>query len=241
MKAIGDLLRALRALEDPRFWRVAAKSVILTALSLAGSFWALGALLGVGGDYSFSLPWIGEVAFGGDVSGALWVLAALIGSAFLMAPIAAAFASLFADEVSAAVEARDYPGQPPAKPAPLAAQIRAAAGLFLAMIGWNLLALPCWIVMPPAAPFVYIAVNGWLLGREYLETIAMRRMSRADAVALRKAHAGQVWVMGGIMAASLALPLTSLFAPLLGAAAATHMFHRLSGRRAGGANTPPLR
>ena len=81
--------------------------------------------------------------------------------------------------------------------------------------------------MPPLAPFLLIAVNGWLLGREYVEMVALRRMDRTAARAFRKAHRLRVFGVGAAMAALMAVPLANLFAPLLGAAAATHLFHRV--------------
>lgn len=230
MSVLGDILRALAALGDPGFWRVAIKSVGFTALMLLGALWGAGALLGVGADLSFSLPWIGPVSLDGGYGTALWVLFGVVISGLLMAPVTAVFANLFADEVADAVERRDYPLLPPANPAPMLQQLGASAWLLLAVIGWNLLALLIYLFLPPFAPFVFVAVNGWLLGREYVETIAMRRLPAREAVAFRKRHALQAWVLGGVMAASLALPLASLMTPLLGAAAATHLYHRLARR-----------
>lgn len=235
MGVLGDAARALQALRDPAFWAVAAKSVGLTLALLIGAFWGLGALFGVNDDFSFTLPLIGRIGVDGGVGTVLWGVFAIALSAFLMAPVAGAFAGIFADEVAAAVERRAYPALPPPRPAPFLSQLAASAGLFLAMAALNILALFIYLLAPPLAPAAFVAINGWLLGREYLETMAMRRMDRARARALRRTHALEAWALGALMAASFALPFASLLTPLLGAAAATHLLHRIEGRRPIGA------
>jgi uncharacterized protein involved in cysteine biosynthesis len=221
-----DAARALGELRDPRFWGVAAMSVALTAALLAGSFWGFGWLLGVGEGWRFSLPWIGEVGVGGGVGTALWSAFAVAASAFLMLPVAAAFIGVFLDRIVEAVEARSYPALPPAAPVPLGRQVRAAASLFGLMVVLNLAGLVVWVVLPPVAPFAFVALNGWLIGREYFETVALRRLDPAAARALRRRWRWSATGIGALVAAALALPLANLFAPLLGVAAMTHLFHR---------------
>jgi uncharacterized protein involved in cysteine biosynthesis len=223
---LRDAARALDALRDPAFWGVAAKSVALTAGLLIASFWGFGWLLGVGEDWSFTLPWIGAVSIGGGVGTVLWVLFALVASAFLMLPVAAAFIGVFLDAIVEAVERRAYPLLPPATPVPAAAQLRAAASLFAAMVALNLLGLALWAALPPVAPFAFILLNGWLIGREYFETVALRRMDATAARALRRRWRWSALGLGALVAAALALPLANLFAPLLGVAAMTHLVHR---------------
>jgi len=67
-----------------------------------------------------------------------------------------------------------------------------------------------------------------LLGREYFQMVAMRRLGRAGADALRKKHRLQIWLAGFLMAVPLSVPFVNLFIPVLGAATFTHMFHRLN-------------
>ncbi len=95
----------------------------------------------------------------------------------------------------------------------------------------NLVALVLYFFVGPFGPLLFWAVNGYLLGREYFETVATRRIGRQGAVALRRANAGTVWLAGALMAAPLSLPLVNLFVPVLGVATFTHIFHRLVGTR----------
>ena len=94
-------------------------------------------------------------------------------------------------------------------------------------MGVNLAGLIVYLLIAPAAPFVFWAVNGFLLGREYYQMVAMRRIGRAAATASRKRHFGKIWFAGILMAVPLSFPLINLFIPLLGVATFTHLFHRL--------------
>ena len=225
---LRDILRALGDLRSPAMWSVALKAVALTLTLLAGAFALAGWALGIGSDLSFTLPWIGEVGVGGGVTGALWALAALALSAFLMAPVAALFIGFLLDDVVDAVEARDYPALPRAPGVPILRQLGASLKLLGLMLVGNGAGLIMWLLAPPAAPFVFLGVNGWLIGREYFETVALRRMDAAAAKRLRRSHRLAAFGVGLGVALVMSVPLLGLIAPLLGVAAATHLYHRVA-------------
>ena len=81
--------------------------------------------------------------------------------------------------------------------------------------------------MPFLAPFIFWVANGYLLGREYFQVAAMRRMSRSDATRLFQRHCGAICFSGILIAIPLSIPLVGLFIPVLGAATFTHQFERL--------------
>ena len=224
-----DVVRAVADRRDPRLWGVALKAILLTlallGLAFGGGAWALG----VGSDLSFTLPWIGEVGVGGGATGALWVVAALVGSMVLTPPVAALFIGVMLDEVVDAVEARSYPGLAPARPVPWLRQIGAATNLLLMMLVANAFGLVVWLLFPPGAPFLFLLINGWLIGREYFELVAFRRLDARQAKALRRSRILSATAIGAAVAAALAVPLLNLIAPLIGVAAATHLFHRFAG------------
>ena len=223
---LGDLARALGELGHSTFWAIAAKSAGLTLALLAGAFWLAGWALGVGEGFAVDLPFLDPIQIGGGVGSALFGAAALVASAFLMLPVAALFIGVFLDEIVDAVERRSYAQLPPARPVPLATQLRASLGLLGAMIVFNGLGLIVYLVAAPLAPVAFIAINGWLLGREYFEMVALRRLSRDEAGALRRRWRLSVWGIGAAIAAALVVPVANLFAPLIGVAAAAHLFHR---------------
>lgn len=226
---LGDILRAIEGLRDPRFWGVAVRAVLFTLALLVAAFTLAGWGLGVGADWSLTLPWLGTVDVSGGWALGAFILVALVGSGVLMLPVSALFVGFMLESVVESVERRRYPRLPIAKGAPIAVQLRAAATLFAAMVVANAMALVVYLLAAPLAPFVFVLVNGWLIGREYLETVALRRLPLAEAKALRRRHATQATLLGAAVAAALPFPILNLFAPLLGVAAATHMFHRLRG------------
>jgi len=225
---LRDILRALGDLRSPAMWGVALKAVALTLALLAGAFALAGWALGIGGDLSLTLPWIGQVGVGGGVTGVLWALAALALSAFLMAPVAALFIGFLLDDVVDAVEARDYPALAPAPGVPMLRQMAASLNLLGLMLAANAFGLIVWLLAPPVAPLLFIALNGWLIGREYFETVALRRMDAASARRLRRAHRLAAFGLGVGVALVMSVPLLGLLAPLLGVAAATHLYHRVA-------------
>ncbi len=227
MGLIGDVALALGQIGDRRFLWVVLKAVALTVLLLAGLSWLAGWAASFLPTDLGDWPWVGQVML--PVSGleGLAVGAVLVASIFLMIPVAAVFVGFFLDDVAEAVEARHYAGLPPARPQGFLANLLNAGRFLLVVIGANLLALVLYLISGPAAPLVFYAVNGYLLGREYFELVAARHMPFAQAIALRKRHWLRAWAAGILMAIPLTIPIMNLIVPVLGVAAVTHQFHRL--------------
>lgn len=218
---------ALGQLGDPRFRRVLLKGIGGALALLIGFAYVLSILAGwLIGD-GISLPLIGEVQWLGDAFswGALIVVMVL--SIFLMVPVASAITSLFLDEVADAVEAVHYPHIPQQPRTPLGEGLRDTLSFLGVMVGVNLLALILYVIFAPIAIFIFWAVNGFLLGREYYTLAAMRRVGRKRAKELRRKHFLTIWAAGILMAMPLSIPLVNLVIPILGAATFTHLFQML--------------
>jgi uncharacterized protein involved in cysteine biosynthesis len=99
------------------------------------------------------------------------------------------------------------------------------------MVVLNILMLP-FLFLGPLFPFVFYAVNGYLLSREYFELVAFRRVGPAEARALRKAHQGALFVSGVVTAFLLTVPVVNLLAPIVAVAATVHLFQRWRGGQA---------
>ena len=56
------------------------------------------------------------------------------------------------------------------------------------------------IVLIPLIPFVFYALNGYLLGQDYFEFAALRRLEPAAGRALRRQHKSRVFVCGTVIA-----------------------------------------
>lgn len=226
MGLIGDLARALGQVFDRRFLGVLVRALLLTVALLAalsgGAVWLVGFL-----PEALDLPLLGEVATPVGALRALTLGAVVLLSAFLMFPVAAAFVGLFLDEIADAVEARHYPDLAEPRRTGLAEEIVAAVRFTLLVLGVNLLALVLYLPAGPFAPLVFWAVNGYLLGREYFELVAARRLGPEGVGKLRRRYRFRVWTAGALMAVPLSVPLLNLVVPLIGVASFTHLFHRL--------------
>jgi uncharacterized protein involved in cysteine biosynthesis len=227
---LNAFFSALGQMADPRFRSVLLKGIglalaVLFAIS-ALFVWGTGWLVGD----SLTLPWLGEVTWISNVLSWAMVPVMMVLSVFLMIPTASAMTSLFLEEVAQAVEDRHYPHLGPAMGSTLSEGLRDTLSFLGVMIVANLLALVLYLMFAPFAPFIFWALNGFLLGREYFTLAAMRRLGRAKAVQLRKKHLLSIWAAGILMAVPLSVPLVNLLIPVLGAATFTHIFHQLSAR-----------
>lgn len=230
MIILNSFFAALGQMGDPRFRKVLFLGVGLTLALLVGTtfgfVWLVQFLVGP----SVTLPWIGEVTWLGDAAGYSSVLLMMVLSVFLMVPVASAFTSMFLDEVAQAVEDRHYPHLPPVPGVAFAEGLKDSLSFLGVLIAANLVALILYVIFAPLAPFIFWALNGFLLGREYFTLAAMRRLGRDGARKLRSKHSITIWTAGILMAVPLSVPLINLLIPIIGAATFTHIYHQLGGR-----------
>jgi CysZ protein len=218
--------RSLAQFDDPRVRAVVWKSLAGALLSfaiLAVLFWYLGGWMASG-----LVHWVDWVAHAGTI------LLTLILVWFLFPVAVTALASFFLDEVAEAVEDRYYPGRPAPRSQSLVAQLLgtlrfAAVALFL-----NLVLVPIYLILlvfPPLYLVVFYAVNGYLLGREYFELVAYRRLDERTADAMRRAYRGRLTLAGMVIAVMLTIPVFNLVAPIAATAFALHLFEAMRQER----------
>lgn len=227
---LGAALKAFGQLPDPRFRRVLLLGVGLTVLLLFAAYAVVVTLIGWFVPDTLTLPWIGEIGWVDNLLSWATIPLMLVLSVVLMVPVASAFTGFFLEDVADAVEAEHYPDLSPAPKVPLGEALRDSAAFLGVIVLANLLALVLYLILAPLAPLIFVALNGYLLGREYFQLIAMRRLGREGARAARRRNAGTIWLAGAIMALPLTIPLLNLLVPILGAATFTHLFHRLQSR-----------
>ena len=224
---LSDFLKSIAQFDDPKFRRVLWRGMGLTiALLIAACL-----LVNFGINQLLSSAWaanlIGDQSWLGaliNIGGVLFTIALSI---WLMVPVTSAIIALFLDEVAQAVEARHYPHLPKQTATKLQDQILVGIRFFGILLLANIGALILSMILPLLAPFVFWATNGYLMGREYFQMAAMRRMPRAQAQELFQRHQGSIWTAGILMAIPMSIPLVGLFIPILGAATFTHQFERL--------------
>ncbi|MEI9990481.1 MAG: EI24 domain-containing protein [Rhizomicrobium sp.] len=146
----------------------------------------------------------------------------------LGAPVAALVGSLFLDRIAAKVDARFYPNDPKAPGAPWIGGTgeRLKLVVLAVLINGAALALDAEIPFVPEA--VALLANGWLLGREFFELAALRHLPRQQSDALRRRHAGKVYIGGLLIAVLTVIPGIDLIAPFFGAALMAHLFKRVT-------------
>jgi CysZ protein len=214
----APLARAVAQLDDPVFLRVTLWGVLLSAAVFAalaaGCAWGLAALAG---GHAW-LSWLG---------GALGGAGAVVLAVWLFVPVAIALATLFTDQVAAAVDHRFYPGLPPARGgAPLAEQAWDGLALGTQVLLLNALGLLLALGSAGLGLALGWLVAGWAIGRGLFVAVAMRRMSRDAA---RRLYAGQrlaVIVPGVLLALAASVPVLNLLVPVLGIAAMVHVLNR---------------
>jgi len=155
---------------------------------------------------------------------------------------AIAIMGVFADGVVEAVERKHYPqALATCTPPSWAVSLRLALGSVLRALFFNLLALPVYLVLLVTGIgtiVAVIAVNAPLLGRDLGEMVAIRHMDRTAMRAWRATTRGQRLLLGLVGSCLFMVPVLNLFAPIIGAAMATHMFHK--GRAKTAANVEPV-
>lgn len=227
MTLFNDFAKAVAQLVDPKFMWVLIKAVGLSAILVGGAYFGLIWLAVTFLPGSITLPWFGSVPIG-DWFSAVAFTGALLMGAFLMFPVAAVFLGFFLEDIADAVETKHYPGLPKVQPLPFGVAMGEALRFLLVMIVANLFALIIYFSFAFLAPVIFYIVNGFLLGREYFQLVAARRLGAKAASKLRKAHRWEIWFAGILMAVPLSIPVVNLLVPLLGVATFTHQFHRLN-------------
>ena len=176
---------------------------------------------------SLSLPWLGQVSFLGVFTDGLVSKTSWIFWTYVMAPVAIAVMGLFLESVVDAVEARHYPTLPKVRHRSWAAMAAYAVRFFMMMLAVSAAAFIASLFAGFLAPVVFVAANGYLIGKEYYETVALRRVSEAEAARLTRRNLPVLWAMGAILALAMNVPWLNLVVPLIGVAAYTHLFYRL--------------
>lgn len=217
---------ALGQLADPRVIRILLKTLAVSLVLFAAVAW--------GGWYALDglLDWLGldEGLFAGaeTLREVASLLLALLGLWLAWRIVALAVVNFFADEVVQAVEARHYPeAAARARDLPVGEQVSTSLKAALRALQVNFAVLPVALVLlvTGIGPALLLwLVNAFLVGRELQDMVWLRhRQGKADPAPVTGA---QRFLLGGAVAALLAVPFVNLLAPIVGAAAATHLIHR---------------
>lgn len=207
-------------LGDPAILKVLGKSLAVTLVIFA--------LLGWAASFAFdaALEWLG-LEDGSGLGALLAVLTVLIAGWLLFRLVALAVLQFFAEDVVRAVEARHYPAAAAVPELSFASALRGSLRSTGRALLVNLAVSPLALVLlftgvGPAV--VFWLANALLLGRELQDMVWLRHRQAGDESA--PIGGATRFVLGGLVAALLAVPFVNFLAPVLGAASATHLVHR---------------
>ena len=171
----------------------------------------------------------------GLLSGAAVLALVAVVGVFFFPPIAAAVASLFSDYIARLVEERHYPHLPPPRAQPISESIIAGLRILLLVIGLNLLFLPVYLFaiwLFGLGALLYLGLNGWILGKEYYQQAALRRLTDPEQKEIYRYNKGIVWLHGIIFTFLAGLPFMGLIVPVVATASMTHLVTGLIGGHA---------
>lgn len=230
---IGYLSSAVAQLSDPKLRRV-LWIALLGAVFVFAALWAVVWWLVGFFDPSavWGLSWLAE-RFGEtfDWFAGIAIGLTLVLVTFLMFPaVMTILMGFLLEDVAGAVEQRHYPAAGAARPQPMPQIVLSTVKFAAVAILLNILVLPLYLVLfilPGANLVLYYLLNGYLLGREYYELVAFRRLPPGQATQLRRRYRSRVLVAGMIVAVLMTVPVVNLVAPILGAAFMVHVTHDL--------------
>lgn len=219
---VEDLFRAVSQLNDPKLRGVLFRGMAACLILLIGLIVLIGWLTGYLADTGYA--WIdAALPF---ISGA----GATVLAWFLFPVVTVSLIGLWLDEVADAVEARYYPNAPSVRASPIWEQIGPALRFVAVAAFLNILALPFFLLLPGLNILLFLLLNGYLVGREYFEAVAARRLPPREVTALRKRSRSTVIAEGAIVAGLALIPIVNLAAPVIGTAMMVHRYHKAAGK-----------
>lgn len=227
---ISALMKAFEQLSDPRIQKVVWKCLFYSLAIFAAVVAAVWALL----DHTtiFDIGWLeGVIDF-------LGIFAAVVISLLLFPSVALVVVGFMLEEIADAVEDRYYPGLPEGRKQHIAEAVWISVRLAAFGVVLNLLALVVYVIPIIGIvlfPFVFYALNGILLGREYFELVALRRLEPRVARDVRQRRKGRLFVGGVVITFILSIPFIGWFMPVVAAAFMVHVYHSLHAESASAA------
>ena len=215
---IADLIDAFDALKIPSVrWAIAVcvGMSLVVIIALPWSAWALLASMEL-----ISWGWLDGVI---DVTGAIITTVLAI----LMFPIImTALTGLIAEYLLEPMERVKHPDLPAPHDLPMMTAITHAVLFTLTALSLTLCVLIGGFFLVGLNVLLAWSVNAYLLSREFIDMVALRRMSPATVKAWRRQNRFAVMVRGLMLAALFVIPVLNLIAPILAALMTSHWLAR---------------
>jgi uncharacterized protein involved in cysteine biosynthesis len=213
---IQALMLSFQSLSDRRVAAVLVKIIFLTIVSIV--------ILGIG--LWFALQWVfgwlnvnDDGFWSGLLSGAMIILFSIL----LFRVVAVAMTWVFADDIIDAVEDRHYPRQAALFKRPsLGAGLQMAVRSIVRVLGYNLLALPLYLLLlftGVGTAIAFLLINALLLGRDLEDMLIARHGAKGAMNKLPRLMLGLIGTVG------MLVPLVNFLVPILATATAVHLVH----------------
>jgi CysZ protein len=218
---VSAFTKALALLGERPFWRIIWHIVLMTIATIVGLYAVVWGVL--------THVTLVDIGWLNTLIAVLGGVAVVVLTWLLFPAVVTLVVSCFLERMIVAVETRHYPDLPAPTPLSLWHSVWVALRFTSVMLLLNLLAVPLYLLLPGVNVIVFYGVNAYLLGREYFELVALRRLDPRTARRLRRSHQLQFFVAGLIITGLLTVPLLNLVAPLIAAAFMVHLVVELTG------------
>lgn len=215
---INAFFKACFQLKDKNILQLLLSVFAATAglyLILLGCLW-----VGLSNTALFETGWLESISdwFGGGV--------AVILSLVFFPAMSLLVLSFFLEKIADAVEAKHYPELPDVRGQPIVEVFAGTVKFMMTTLLVNLVLLPLWLIPGANIPLFY-GINGYLIGREYFELVAVRRIPLKEACALRRKHRMTFILAGALIVFLKTIPVVNFIAPVIAVAAIVHLFQKV--------------
>jgi CysZ protein len=148
---------------------------------------------------------------------------------FLFPSIVTLLVTFFLEKTINSVEKKHYPNLPETRQQNMLEISKITLKFMVLSIILNVLVIPLYLVfffLGPLNLFIFYILNGYLLGKEYFELVAYRRLEPSEADDLFKRYHGNVFRVGLISALLMTVPLINMVAPIISVAAMVHLVQK---------------
>lgn len=221
---LSALVKAFAQLSDPRLRHILKIGIVAALVCWFG--------LAAGASAVLSHVRLFENTWADTGAGAALGLVALLTPLLFFSALATFVMSFWLDDVCDVVEDRHYPGLGSARQLGWSEVLLSSSRFLLVMVAVTAAAAPFYVALLFFGLGIILnyTVNGYLLGREYFELVASRRMAADQARLLFRNNLGRVWLCGAVINLLFQIPLLNLTAPVT---AAAFMVHVVQGLRRG--------
>ena len=150
---------------------------------------------------------------------------------FLFPSIVTLIITFFLEHVIEAVERKHYPNLPKQRQQNTWDVVRITIRFMLLSGSLNVLVLPFYAVffwLGPINLLIFYTLNGYLLGKEYFELVAYRRLETNKVKNLFNMSRVSIFKFGIISALLMTVPIVNMIAPIISVAAMVHLVQKYS-------------